>query len=157
MDNAFAVRRRRGPSGRYCIVDADSFTPFYHKCSFSKRYWDFLVAVRMESRKQLGCRGKFNGRTKYSHNYGFNQEFFLYLHYKLGPHLDEDQLLLLQHSSMKPMKVTDPDLSNRNKRVREKHSIFRAVEEPAIKRIRESCGILGVANPDPAPSLSEGY
>ena len=109
----------------------------------------------MESRKQLGCRGKFNGRTKYSHNYGFNQEFFLYLQYKLGPHLDEDQLLLLQHSSMKPMKVTDPDLSNRNKRVREKHTIFRAVEEPAIKRIRDSCGILGVVNPDPAPSLKD--
>ena len=73
----------------------------------------------------------------------------------MEPSLEEDQLLDLKHFGMKPMKVMHPDLSNENKRAREQSTTLRAIEEPATKKIRSIVGVVGVANPDPAPNLKD--
>ena len=130
------MSRRKDPGNRRCVVQANGFTSFYNECSFSKRIWDMIVSIQLENRKKLGCGGTFNGRTKYDHHYGFNKELFYYCQLSL-------KLELLQHTGTKSMKVTNPDLSNENKRYREKTSTLRAVDQPEIHRPRLGLVVIG--------------
>ena len=154
MDNAYAVRRCKNPSGRNQTIKSKSFTSFITDRCYTKRIWDFLASVRDDSRKVLSSGGTWNGRTKSHSHVGANIELFDYVMRRLESYPIEDgEIIKFEHNGTRPTKRQNPDLSNENKRVREDSVVLRAIDEPAIKRMRSAVGIIGVANPTPAPSL----
>ena len=151
MWNAFAVKKRRDPSGRISPASHKGFITFYNECSFSKRMWDIVVAIQQGQHKKLSCGGMWNGRTKHDHFVGINKEFSLYC--KHCHTLRGDDILELKHDGTKPMKVQNPDLSIQNKRVKQVTKTIRAIDEPEIKKARNTLGMVEVANTDTVPSF----